>query len=104
LLKHVRREHFVPVEKKGLAFADRKSRWVMGTCSSPNWKRAPFRNCISPAMTGIEVGTGSGCCRTVRAGGHVTSVEIVPGGRHGGKSGRLSRDNITIETGDGAHG
>ncbi|MFZ2524188.1 MAG: protein-L-isoaspartate O-methyltransferase [Candidatus Ferrigenium altingense] len=110
LLKHVRREHFVPAEKKGLAFADMEIPLGYGAAM---WQpKLEARTVQELHLTRndqvLEVGTGSGYLTALLSAlaGHVTSVEIVPELSAMARQNLAAyhRDNITLETGDGAHG
>ena len=110
LLKHVRREHFVPAGKKGLAFADMEIPLGYGAAM---WQpKLEARTVQELHLTRndkvLEVGTGSGYLTALLSAlaGHVTSVEIVPelSAMAGQNLAAYHRDNITLETGDAAHG
>jgi len=77
LLKHVRREHFVPAEKKGLAFADMEIPLGYGAAM---WQpKLEARTVQELHLTRndrvLEVGTGSGYLTALLSAlaGHVTS-------------------------------
>ena len=110
LFKHVRREHFVPAGKKGLAFADMEIPLGYGAAM---WQpKLEARTVQELHLTRndkvLEVGTGSGYLTALLSAlaGRVTSVEIVPELRAMAKQNLAAyhRDNITLETGDAAHG
>ncbi len=110
LLKHVRREHFVPDEKKGLAFADMEIPLGHGAAM---WQpKLEARTVQELHLTRndrvLEVGTGSGYLTALLSSlaGHVTSVEIVPELSAVAKQNLSAyhRDNIVLETGDASHG
>ncbi|HEU0219175.1 MAG TPA: protein-L-isoaspartate O-methyltransferase [Gallionella sp.] len=110
LLKHVRREHFVPAGKKGLAFADMEIPLGYGAAM---WQpKLEARTVQELHLTRndkvLEVGTGSGYLTALLSAlaGHVTSVEIVPELSDMAKQNLAAyhRDNIILETGDAAHG
>lgn len=110
LLKHVRREHFVPAGKKGLAFADMEVPLGYGAAM---WQpKLEARTVQELHLTRndqvLEVGTGSGYLTALLSAlaGHVTSVEIVPELSDMAKQNLAAyhRDNITLEIGDAAHG
>jgi len=110
LLKHVRREHFVPAEKKELAFADMEIPLGYGAAM---WQpKLEARTVQELHLTRndqvLEVGTGSGYLTALLSAlaGHVTSVEIVPelGAMAKQNLAACHRDNVTLETGDAAHG
>ncbi|MDZ4202926.1 MAG: protein-L-isoaspartate O-methyltransferase [Gallionella sp.] len=110
LLKHVRREQFVPTEMKELAFADLEIPLGHGAAMWPPKLEArvlqELHLCRGDKV--LEVGSGSGFLTTLLAAlaGHVTSVEIVP------ELGALAKqhlsahphDNVTLEIGDAAQG
>lgn len=110
LLKHVRREHFVPAEKKGLAFADMEIPLGYGAAM---WQpKLEARTVQELHLTRddrvLEVGTGSGYLTALMSalGAHVTSVEIVPelSAMASQNLAAYHRDNLTLETGDASHG
>jgi protein-L-isoaspartate(D-aspartate) O-methyltransferase len=110
LLKHVRREHFVPPEKKELAFADMEIPLGYGASM---WQPKLEARTVQELHLGrndqvLEVGTGSGYLTALLSAlaGHVTSVEIVPelSAIAGKNLAACQRNNITLETGDAAHG
>lgn len=110
LLKHVRREHFVPAGKRGLAFADMEIPLGYGAAM---WQpKLEARTVQELHLTRndqvLEVGTGSGYLSALLSAlaGHVTSIEIVPELSDMAKQNLAAyhRDNITLEIGDAAHG
>ena len=110
LLKHVRREHFVPIGKKGLAFADMEIPLGYGAAM---WQpKLEARTVQELRLTRndkvLEVGTGSGYLTALLSAlaGQVTSVEIMPELNDMARQNLAAyhRDNITLETGDAAHG
>ena len=110
LLKHVRREHFVPAGKKELAFADTEIPLGHGAAM---WQpRLEARTLQELHLTRndkvLEVGTGSGYLTVLLSAlaGQVISIEIVPELSAMAKQNLAAchRDNITLETGDAAHG
>ncbi|MDP2695118.1 MAG: protein-L-isoaspartate O-methyltransferase [Gallionella sp.] len=110
LLKHVRREHFVPAEKRGLAFADMEIPLGYGAAM---WQpKLEARTVQELHLTRndrvLEVGTGSGYLTALLSAlaGHVTSVEIVPELSAMARQNLAAyhRDNITLKIGDAAHG
>lgn len=110
LLRHVRREHFVPVDKRGLAFADMEVPLGYGAAM---WQpRLEARVVQELHLTRndkvLEAGTGSGYLTALLSAlaGHVISVEIVPelGAMAKQNLAAYHRSNITLETGDAAHG
>lgn len=110
LLKHVRREHFVPAGKKGLAFADMEIPLGHGAAMwQPKLEARTVQELhLTRTDKVLEVGTGSGYLTALLSAlaGHVTSVEIVPELSDMARQNLAAyhRDNITLETGDAAHG
>lgn len=110
LLKHVRRENYVPKEMRGMAFMDLEIPLGYGTSM---WQPKLEARTLQELHLGrtdkvLEVGTGSGYLTALLSmlAGHVTSVEIVPELSAMAKQ-RLQvhhRDNIELEIGDAAHG
>jgi protein-L-isoaspartate(D-aspartate) O-methyltransferase len=110
LLKHVRREQFVPAAMKELAFADMEiplgydaNMWL------PTLEaRAVQALHLSRSDKVLEVGTGSGYLTALLSAlaDHVTSVEIVPelSAQAGEKLAASQRTNVTLEVGDAAGG
>jgi len=108
LLTHIRREHFVPADKKKLAFADMEiplghdaSMWL------PKLEaRAVQELHITRSDKVLEVGTGSGYLTALLSAlaDHVTSVEIVPELNASARQNLASCNNITFEIGDASHG
>lgn len=110
LLKHVRREHFVPNGMKEMAFADMEIPLGFGVSM---WQpKLEGRTVQELHLTRndhvLEVGTGSGYLTALLSAlaGHVTSVEIVPQLSAAAKQNlaAIRRDNITLEVGDASHG
>jgi len=110
LLKHVRRENFVPMGMRELAFAEMESPLGYGALM---WQpKLEARTVQELHLTRndqvLEVGTGSGYLTALLSAlaGHVTSVEIVPqlSAAAGQNLAATRRDNITLETGDASHG
>ena len=110
LLKHVRRERFVPAERRELAFADMEIPLGHGAAM---WQpKLEARTIQELRLTRndkvLEVGTGSGYLTALLAAlaGHVTSVEIVPELSAVAKQNLAAYhlENITLETGDASHG
>jgi protein-L-isoaspartate(D-aspartate) O-methyltransferase len=110
LLKKVKREHFVPVDKQSLAFMDVEIPLGHGVSMwSPKLEaRALQALKLTPGDLVLEVGTGSGYLTALmsRMAEHVTSVELVQE-----LSVRAARnlaahhfDNITLEVGDASKG
>ena len=110
LLKHVRRENFVPKNMRELAFADMEIPLGYGASMwEPKLEaRAVQELHLTRNDQVLEVGTGSGYLSALLSAlaGHVTSVEIVPQLSAAAKQNLAAarRDNITLETGDGSHG
>lgn len=110
LLRHVRRELFVPKALRDMAFADMEipldhgaSMWL------PKLEgRAVQELRLSRNDRVLEVGTGSGYLTALLSAlaGHVTSVEIVPELSAAAKQNlaAIRRDNIELEVGDASHG
>ncbi len=110
LLKHIPREHFVPKDKKGLAFADMEIPLGHGAVMwQPKLEaRAVQELHLTHRDKVLEVGTGSGYLTALLSAlaGHVTSVEIVPELSEMARQNLAAyhRDSITLEIGDAAHG
>lgn len=110
LLKHVRREHFVPNGMKELAFADMEI--PLGYGASMWQPKLEARTVQELQLTRsdevLEVGTGSGYLTALLSAlaGHVTSVEIVPELRASARQKLAANrhDNIVFEIGDASHG
>ena len=109
LLKHVRREHFVPAGKRELAFADMEIPLGYG---AKMWQpkleaRAVQALKLQPSDQVLEIGTGSGYLTALLCSlaGHVTSVEIVKElSAAAGRNLAAARiDNVTLEIGDAAN-
>lgn len=110
LLKHVRREQFVPVAMKELSFVDMEiplghgaSMWM------PKLEARVLQELhLSRKDKVLEVGSGSGYLTALLASlaGQVTSVEIVPELSAMAKQNLAAtgRDNVTFEVGDAAQG
>ena len=109
LLKHVRREHFVPAGKRELAFADMEIPLGYGAAMwQPKLEgRAVQELHLTRNDKVLEVGTGSGYLTALLSAlaGHVTSVEIVPELSAIARQNLAAyhRDNIALEVGDAAH-
>ena len=110
LLKHVRREYFVPADKKKLAFADMEIPLGYG---AKMWSpKLEARVVQELHLTGneavLEVGTGSGYLTALLSvlAKQVASVEIVPELSAMAKQNLAAchRNNIILETGDASHG
>jgi protein-L-isoaspartate(D-aspartate) O-methyltransferase len=110
LLKHVRREHFVPEDKREMAFMDMEIPLGHGISMwQPKLEaRAVQELHLSRSDSVLEVGTGSGYLTALLSllAGHVTSVEIVPELSAMAKKHlhAYHRGNITLEVGDAAQG
>jgi protein-L-isoaspartate(D-aspartate) O-methyltransferase len=110
LLKHVRREHFVPEGKREMAFMDMEI--PLGYGASMWQPKLEARTVQELHLTRsdkvLEVGTGSGYLTALLSllAGHVTSVEIVPELSAMAKQHLYAyhRDHITLEIGDAALG
>jgi len=110
LLHHVRREHFVPEDKKAMAFMDMEIPLGFGVSM---WQPKLEARSIQELHLGrrdkvLEVGTGSGYLTALLSAlaGHVTSVEIEPALSEMAKSHLLPyhRENVTLEVGDASRG
>lgn len=110
LFKHVRREHFVPAGKKGLAFADMEIPLGYGAAMwQPKLEGRIVQELhLTHNDKVLEVGTGSGYLTALLSAlaGHVTSIEIVPELSAMARQNLAAyhRNSITLETGDAAHG
>ena len=110
LLKHVRRENFVPNAMRTLAFADMEL--PLGYGASMWQPKLEARTLQELHLTRkdqvLEVGTGSGYLTALLSAlaGHVTSVEIVPqlSATAAENLAAIRRDNITLEVGDASQG
>ena len=110
LLEHVRREHFVPADKKKLSFADMEIPLGYGAKMWP--PKLEARVVQELHLTGndavLEVGTGSGYLTALLSAlaKQVASVEIVPELSAMAKQNLAAyhRNNIILETGDASHG
>lgn len=108
LLKQVRREQFVPVESKALAFVETEIPLGHGAAM---WQpkveaRALQALNLKTSDSVLEVGTGSGYLTALlaRMAGQVTSVEIEPA-LHAIAARNLAAhhiDNVTLQIGDAA--
>ena len=110
LLKHMRREQFVPSEMRKMAFADMEI--PLGYKAFMWQPKLEARVLQEMHLTRndhvLEVGTGSGYLTALLSAlaGHVTSVEIVhqlSTAAHQNLA-AIRRDNITLEVGDASHG
>ncbi len=110
LLKHVRREHYVPHGMKELAFADMEIPLGYGASMwQPKLEARTVQELhLSRNDKVLEVGTGSGYLTALLSAlaGQVTSVEIVPELCAAARQKLVAdrRNNITLEIGDAAHG
>lgn len=110
LLKNVRREHFVPEDKKALAFADMEIPLGYGAKMWP--PKLEARIVQELHLTGkdvvLEVGTGSGYLTALLSAlaKQVISVEIVPELSAIAKQNLAAyrRNNVVLEAGDASHG
>jgi protein-L-isoaspartate(D-aspartate) O-methyltransferase len=110
LLKHVRREHFVPENKRDMAFMDMEIPLGYGASMwQPKLEARTVQELqLSRRDKVLEVGTGSGYLTALLSAlaGQVTSVEIVP------ELSAMARkhfqgyhsENVTLEIGDAAKG
>ena len=110
LLKHVRREHFVPESMREMAFMDMEIPLGYGVSMwQPKLEaRAVQELHLTRSDKVLEVGTGSGYLTALLSmlAGHVTSVEIVPALSALARQHLhpYHRGNITLEIGDAARG
>jgi len=110
LLRHVRRERFVPAGKRELAFADMEIPLGYGAAMWHPKLEARILQELHLARndTVLEIGTGSGYLTALLSAlaGQVTSVEIVPELSAMAKQNLAvyHRDDIVLETGDASHG
>jgi protein-L-isoaspartate(D-aspartate) O-methyltransferase len=110
LLRHVRREQFVPAGMKELAFADMEIPLGHGAAMwLPKLEARVLQELhLTRNDKVLEVGTGSGYLTALLSAlaGHVTSVEIEPELSAMAKQNlaALHRDNVTLEVGDAARG
>jgi protein-L-isoaspartate(D-aspartate) O-methyltransferase len=110
LLQQVRREDFVPADKKSLAFADMEIPLGYGASMwQPKLEARVVQELhLSRHDKVLEVGTGSGYLTALMAtlAKHVTSVEIAPELSASAKQNlqRYKRENIALEVGDAAQG
>ncbi|MGA7749816.1 MAG: protein-L-isoaspartate O-methyltransferase [Gallionella sp.] len=110
LLKHVRREHYVPKDMREMAFMDMEIPLGYGASMwQPKLEARTVQELhLSRNDKVLEVGTGSGYLTALLSvlAGHVTSVEIVP------ELSAMARqhlqvyhhNNTTLEIGDAARG
>lgn len=110
LIRKVKREHFVPVDKQALAFMDLEIPLGHDAAMWSPKLEAHALQALNVKLTDevLEVGTGSGYLTALlsRMAKHVTSVELVQE-----LSARAARtlaahhyDNVTLEVGDAAKG
>ena len=110
LIKKIKREQFVPVDKQSLAFMDIEIPLGHGVAMwSPKLEARALQSLkLKPTDRVLEVGTGSGFMTALlsRMAEHVTSVEIQQE-----LSTRAARslaahhyDNVTLEVGDASQG
>lgn len=110
LLKHVRRERFVPAGSRALAFADMEIPLGYGAAMWHPKLEARAIQELRPSRndTVLEVGSGSGYLTALLSAlaGQVTSVEIVPELSDMAKQNLAVYhcDNIALETGDASRG
>ena len=110
LLKHVRRENFVPKGMRTLAFADMEIPLGYGVSMwQPKLEARALQELhLTRKDQVLEVGTGSGYLTALLSAlaGQVTSVEIVPqlSASAAENLAAMRRDNITLEVGDAAQG
>ena len=110
LLKHVRREQFVPAAMKELSFVDMEIPLGYGASMwMPKLEARVVQELhLSRKDKVLEIGSGSGYLTALLAAlaGHVTSVEIVPELSAMAKQNlaTIGRDNVTFEVGDAAQG
>jgi len=110
LLKKVKREHFVPVDKQSLAFMDIEIPLGHGVAMwSPKLEARALQS-LKLKLTDrvLEVGTGSGFLTALlsRMAEHVTSVELVQELSAGAARSLAAHhyDNVTLEVGDASRG
>ena|SRR3989338_3370404 len=110
LLKHVRRELFVPKGLRDMAFVDMEIPLGFGASMwQPKLEARTLQELhLSRHDRVLEVGTGSGYLTALLSSlaEHVTSVEIVPQLSAAAKLNLAAarRDNVTLEVGDASHG
>lgn len=110
LLNFIRREHFVPADKKELAFADMEIPLGHGASMwQPKLEaRAVQELHLSRKDIVLEVGTGSGYLTALLSAlaGQVTTIEIVPELSASAQQNLAAyhHNNIIFETGDAAKG
>jgi protein-L-isoaspartate(D-aspartate) O-methyltransferase len=110
LLHKVKREDFVPLAHKALAFADLEIPIGLGeTMLSPKLEARMLQElAVHPSDRILEVGTGSGYMTALLAsqGAHVYSVDIVDAFIQlaGERLAQHGLNNVTLEKGDAARG
>jgi protein-L-isoaspartate(D-aspartate) O-methyltransferase len=110
LLRHVRREHYVPKNLRSLAFADMEIPLGFGAFMwLPKLEARALQELhLTRKDHVLEVGTGSGYMTALLSAlaEHVTSVEIIPqlNAAAGQNLAANRRDNVTLEIGDASHG
>lgn len=110
LLKHVRREHYVPKDMREMAFMDMEIPLGYGARMwQPKLEARTVQELhLAKSDKVLEVGTGSGYLTALLSvlAGHVTSVEIVPelSAAAGLKLHTYRHENVTLEIGDAARG
>lgn len=110
LLSVVKREQFVPVACKNLAFADTEIPLPGGeTMFTPKLEARLLQEVRAQKHEHVlEIGTGSGYMAALLAhrARHVTSVEILPQLKALAEQNLAANgvDNVTVELGNGAHG
>lgn len=110
LLKHVRREHYVPAGAKEFAFADMEIPLGHGAAMwQPKLEARALQELrLTRSDSVLEVGSGSGYLAALLSAlaEHVTSVEIVPELSAMAKQNLAThhRENVTLEIGDAARG
>jgi protein-L-isoaspartate(D-aspartate) O-methyltransferase len=110
LLHRVRREHFVPADKKSMAFMDMEIPLGFGVSMwQPKLEARALQELhLARSDRVLEVGTGSGYLTALLSAmaGHVTSVEIEPELSAIAKSHlhAYQRENVTLQIGDASRG
>jgi len=110
LLKHVRREHYVPKDMREMAFMDMEIPLGYGAHMwQPKLEARTVQELhLTKSDKVLEVGTGSGYLTALLSvlAGHVTSVEIVPelSAMAGRQLHTYRHENVTLEIGDAARG
>ncbi|MBK9161501.1 MAG: protein-L-isoaspartate O-methyltransferase [Nitrosomonadales bacterium] len=110
LLKHIRRENFVPDAAKRLAFADMEIPLGHGAHMwQPKLEARVVQELhLTRNDKVLEIGTGSGYLTALMSAlaGHVTTVEIVPELSAAARKNleACKRDNVTFEVGDASRG